>query len=146
MKKNNFKIKEKTAMCSPTTDLLLPPQQIQGSVSTAEWTDEKHSMFLNSMEASFVHQLYDFKQTFASITRLNESHDLKTNPWIQHYGSSHKLGAPHAPIVHAEMSDQNFADEEAEEQQKENNKRDVKRLKRPLINDDAAATMRYCKT
>ncbi|KAL4300892.1 hypothetical protein S245_060849 [Arachis hypogaea] len=104
---------------------LLFAASLEGSVSTAEWTDEKHSMFLNSMEASFVHQLYDFKQTFASITRLNESHDLKTNPWIQHYGSSHKLGAPHAPIVHAEMSDQNFADEEAEEQQKENNKRDL---------------------
>nr|XP_029150390.1 uncharacterized protein LOC112764977 isoform X3 [Arachis hypogaea] len=82
---------------------LLFAASLEGSVSTAEWTDEKHSMFLNSMEASFVHQLYDFKQTFASITRLNESHDLKTNPWIQHYGSSHKLGAPHAPIVHAAL-------------------------------------------
>ncbi|MED6218732.1 hypothetical protein PIB30_029180 [Stylosanthes scabra] len=143
MKKNNFKIKEETAMCSPTTDLLFPPQQMhQGSVSTAEWTNEKHSMYLNSMEASFVHQLYDLKQTFASITRLNESHHSKTNPWIhQHHGSSHKQGTPKAPIVHAEMSDQNFADEEGEVQ-KENNTRDGKRRKRSLMNEDAAPAMR----
>lgn len=27
-----------------------------------EWTDEKHSMYIKSIEASFVNQLYDSKQ------------------------------------------------------------------------------------
>lgn len=31
-------------------------------MSAAEWTDEKHSMYLKSMETSFVDQLYDSKE------------------------------------------------------------------------------------
>ncbi|XWS24237.1 hypothetical protein CRYUN_Cryun28dG0083700 [Craigia yunnanensis] len=43
---------------SPSLDSL-----VTESTST-EWTDEKHSLYLNSMEASFVNQLYDSRNFF----------------------------------------------------------------------------------
>ncbi|XP_028772556.1 uncharacterized protein LOC114741903 isoform X2 [Neltuma alba] len=51
-------------------DFKLPPNHVQDPsckrcLSTEEWTDEKHSMYLKSMEASFVHQLYNSKQVLA---------------------------------------------------------------------------------
>ncbi|MBA0691680.1 hypothetical protein Goari_009294 [Gossypium aridum] len=40
-----------------------PSQLTRSSVvaesTSTEWTDEKHSLYLNSMEASFINQLYD---------------------------------------------------------------------------------------
>ncbi|KAF7817498.1 uncharacterized protein G2W53_031467 [Senna tora] len=46
----------------------LPPNRIQDilvkrRMSTKEWTDEKHSLYLKFMEATFVNQLYNSKQT-----------------------------------------------------------------------------------
>lgn len=40
----------------------------QGIRETEEWTDEKHSMYIKSIEASFVNDLYDSKQTGNSTT------------------------------------------------------------------------------
>jgi hypothetical protein len=48
----------------------------QGIRETEEWTDEKHSMYIKSIEASFVNDLYDSKQTgvsFSSKGKPNES-------------------------------------------------------------------------
>lgn len=48
----------------------------QGIRETEEWTDEKHSMYIKSIEASFVNDLYDSKQpgaSFSSKGRPNES-------------------------------------------------------------------------
>ncbi|KAG4931632.1 hypothetical protein AAZX31_17G229500 [Glycine max] len=114
--KNNFRLirTEKTRISSPT-------QGIRETESTMapEWTDEKHSMYIKSIEASFVNQLYDSKQMKTSYdpattsgqfkvlrggcwqkinfervnpqtSRINQCHDLTENPWIQHYRSSSK--------------------------------------------------------
>ncbi|XP_054817973.1 cold-regulated protein 27-like isoform X2 [Prosopis cineraria] len=48
-----------------SSDFKLPPNQNhlgKRCLSTEEWTDEKHSKYLKSMEASFVNQLYNSKQ------------------------------------------------------------------------------------
>ncbi|KAJ1397390.1 hypothetical protein SESBI_31823 [Sesbania bispinosa] len=213
----NFRAKEDTRTSSPTidsksSDFSLPHNQIKGSVSSADWTDKKHNMYLKSMETSFVDQLYDSKEMFTCLSpvtktssdattasgqfkvlrggnwqkitfvkenpqtrRLNECHDLKANPWIQHYQYSGRQGSLAAPMVEdivtstttsqavelgqrirfpslsaeqlhfceshmfsqqdlvcsdTEMSDQNFTDEEVEGE-KEDNERNVKRLKTP---------------
>ncbi|XP_061343229.1 cold-regulated protein 27 [Gastrolobium bilobum] len=121
--KKSFRIKEDSRTSSPTLDnesgSNLPHKQMQGSVSTAEWTNEKHSMYLKSMEATFVDRLYASKEMSGQfkvlrsgswqkisfvrenpqMRRLNECHDLKANPWIQHYQSSGKQGSLAAPIV-----------------------------------------------
>jgi len=44
----------------------------------AEWTDEKHSMYIKSIEASFVNQLYDSKQMKASFSLKGTSGDPAT--------------------------------------------------------------------
>ncbi|KAK7321691.1 hypothetical protein VNO77_32560 [Canavalia gladiata] len=98
------------------------------STTTAEWTDEKHSMYIKSIEASFVNQLYDAKQMRASYDpattsgqfkvlrggcwqkinfervnpqkcRINQCHDLTASPWIQHYRSSNKPRSTVAPSL-----------------------------------------------
>jgi len=38
-----------------------------------EWTDEKHSMYIKSIEASFVNQLYDSKQMKTSYDSATTS-------------------------------------------------------------------------
>ncbi|KAK7383137.1 hypothetical protein VNO78_28808 [Psophocarpus tetragonolobus] len=126
----------------------------------AEWTDEKHSMYIKSIEASFVNQLYDSKQTKASFSK-----DPATTSG-QHYRSSSKQRSIVAPslqegvtttskgtpsgsghlhlcesrICHkdmlcsdTEMSDQNFVDEEVKGK-KQNGKSKLKR-QRSLITD-----------
>ncbi|OIW10379.1 hypothetical protein TanjilG_05527 [Lupinus angustifolius] len=97
--------------------------------ATPEWTDEKHSMYLKSIEASFVNQMYDSKHTLASnnpantsaqfkvlrggcwktinferenpqLSRTNPRHkNLTANPWIQHYRSSSKQPNVAAPSL-----------------------------------------------
>ncbi|CAL0322462.1 unnamed protein product [Lupinus luteus] len=96
--------------------------------ATAEWTDEKHNMYLKSIEASFVNQMYDSKHTITSnhpantsaqfkvlrggcwktmnferenpqMSRTNPRHNLTTNPWIQHYRSSSKQPSVAAPSL-----------------------------------------------
>lgn len=47
----------------------------QGITKTEEWTDEKHSMYIKSIEASFVNQLYDSKQTRPSFSRRGNSNE-----------------------------------------------------------------------
>ncbi|RDX68200.1 hypothetical protein CR513_52831, partial [Mucuna pruriens] len=98
------------------------------STMAAEWTDQKHSMYIKSIEASFVNQLYDSKQMKASYdtattsgqfkvlrggcwqkinfgranpqtSRTNHCHDLTENPWIQHYRSSSKQRSIVAPSL-----------------------------------------------
>ncbi|AES59431.1 hypothetical protein MtrunA17_Chr1g0153331 [Medicago truncatula] len=49
---------------------------MEGIRENEEWTDEKHSMYIKSIEASFVNDLYDSKQpgaSFSSKGRPNES-------------------------------------------------------------------------
>lgn len=51
-------------------------ENYQGIRENEEWTDEKHSMYIKSIEASFVNDLYDSKQpgaSFSSKGRPNES-------------------------------------------------------------------------
>ncbi|XP_061344722.1 cold-regulated protein 27-like [Gastrolobium bilobum] len=48
------------------------------STTTAEWTNEKHSMYIKSIEASFVNQLYDSKQMRASFSPKGTSNDPAT--------------------------------------------------------------------
>ncbi|WCJ35422.1 cold regulated gene 27 [Euphorbia peplus] len=96
-----------------------------------EWTNEKHSLYLKSMEASFVNQLYDsmdllglqmpkemsdrqgqynastssgqfkvlrggswkrvnFQKAESQVNVKNESHEILTNPWIQHFKPARK--------------------------------------------------------
>ncbi|KDO84161.1 hypothetical protein CISIN_1g026015mg [Citrus sinensis] len=102
-----------------------------------EWTDEKHSLYLKSMEASFVNQLYSAADIPArsDVTssrkmhcatsgqlylerpefqpnRTCNSHGLSANPWIRHFKSECKpktFASPYPP----EVSDQNFIDEES---------------------------------
>lgn len=47
----------------------------QGITKTEVWTDEKHSMYIKSIEASFVNQLYDSKQTRPSFSRRGNSNE-----------------------------------------------------------------------
>ncbi|CAI8606308.1 unnamed protein product [Vicia faba] len=86
---------------------------MEGIRETEEWTDEKHSMYIKSIEASFVNDLYDSKQGNSTtgqfkvlrggcwqkmnferensqMSRGNSRNDLIANPWIQHYRSSNK--------------------------------------------------------
>ncbi|XP_045804515.1 cold-regulated protein 27 [Trifolium pratense] len=49
---------------------------MEGIRENEEWTDEKHSMYIKSIEASFVNDLYDSKQTgssFSSKVKPNQS-------------------------------------------------------------------------
>ncbi|THU60052.1 hypothetical protein C4D60_Mb07t08560 [Musa balbisiana] len=80
-----------------------------------EWTDEKHNLYLNSMEASFVNQLYS---TDCGSRKLFGLFPTMTQKDRHAYGSSSNymlysqnrvnLGA------HAEVSDQNFVDTDPE--------------------------------
>ncbi|CAL0323785.1 unnamed protein product [Lupinus luteus] len=40
----------------------------ESKMTTPEWTNEKHSMYLKSIEASFINQLYDSKHTQPSFS------------------------------------------------------------------------------
>ncbi|KAK4599412.1 hypothetical protein RGQ29_009461 [Quercus rubra] len=83
---------------------------------SSDWTDEKHSLYLKSMEASFVNELYDNRQKhlntrnasgqfkvlrggcwqkvnfkradFQLKKAADGSRSLLANPWIQHFRSS----------------------------------------------------------
>nr|UBX54609.1 hypothetical protein [Lupinus angustifolius] len=90
--------------------------------ATPEWTDEKHSMYLKSIEASFVNQMYDSKHTLASNNPANTSAQFYTTK----YFNLNK-------VIIAEMSDQNFADEDVEDKE-ENIRSNVKRLKETFDN------------
>ncbi|XP_054799113.1 cold-regulated protein 27 isoform X2 [Prosopis cineraria] len=54
--------------CDSTDFTPFPPDLMQGTTEAeplsmaVEWTNEKHSLYLKSMEASFVNQLYDSKR------------------------------------------------------------------------------------
>ncbi|KAK7311068.1 hypothetical protein RJT34_08960 [Clitoria ternatea] len=48
------------------------------STTTTEWTDEKHSMYIKSIEASFVNQLYDSKQMGVSFSPKGTYNDPAT--------------------------------------------------------------------
>ncbi|KAJ0252539.1 hypothetical protein HA466_0117240 [Hirschfeldia incana] len=92
-----------------------------------EWTDEKHSLYLKSMEASFVDQLYTSLGSSLSKENVGDkpseeqkmnvrqpeyrlkgrhggggsNHEFLKSPWIKHYRTI------------AEVSDQNFGNEVA---------------------------------
>ncbi|XP_022638265.1 uncharacterized protein LOC106763765 isoform X2 [Vigna radiata var. radiata] len=78
---NNFRV-TRTPEETPTTSstFLNPIQGIREIESTmaAEWTDEKHSMYIKSIEASFVNQLYDSKQMRTSFPCKGTSCDPAT--------------------------------------------------------------------
>ncbi|KAG2390364.1 uncharacterized protein HKW66_Vig0222300 [Vigna angularis] len=82
---NNFRV-TRTPEETPTTSstfLNSHNNPIQGireidSTMAAEWTDEKHSMYIKSIEASFVNQLYDSKQMRASFPCKGTSCDPAT--------------------------------------------------------------------
>ncbi|KAA3476458.1 cold regulated protein 27 [Gossypium australe] len=136
---------------NPTLDSMMTE-----STST-EWTDEKHSLYLKSMEASFVNQLYDsmsflgcnskekspgskssrkthcissgqfkvlrggswkkinFERPGVQLNKRDQlnkrycSHSFVASPWIQHFRSGSKS---RVRWFVAEVSDQNFVDEE----------------------------------
>lgn len=50
-----------------TTSTLLESQETESG--STQWTDEKHSLYLNSMEASFVNQLYDSFDTLGGFSQ-----------------------------------------------------------------------------
>ncbi|ESW32847.1 hypothetical protein PHAVU_001G022200 [Phaseolus vulgaris] len=87
---NNFRVTtttEEQQQQAPTTSSTFltshnnnPIQGIREIDSTmaAEWTDEKHSMYIKSIEASFVNQLYDSKQMKASFSCKGTSCDPAT--------------------------------------------------------------------
>ncbi|XP_027091296.2 cold-regulated protein 27 isoform X1 [Coffea arabica] len=50
-----------------TTSTLLESQETESE--STQWTDEKHSLYLNSMEASFVNQLYDSLDTLGGFSQ-----------------------------------------------------------------------------
>ncbi|XVE55894.1 hypothetical protein DITRI_Ditri03aG0193900 [Diplodiscus trichospermus] len=137
------------------------PSMVTESTST-EWTDEKHSLYLKSMEASFVNQLYDsmdllgwnpqkqklpgskssrqaytssgqfkvlrggfwkkinFERPGFQLNKKDDCYCFVASPWIQHFRSGSKsrvlsscsLQDNDTGKVVAEVSDQNFVDEE----------------------------------
>ncbi|XP_027333427.1 uncharacterized protein LOC113848217 [Abrus precatorius] len=62
----------------PNSDKMMQGIRETESTTTAEWTDEKHSMYIKSIEASFVNQLYDSKQMRASFSPKGTSYDPAT--------------------------------------------------------------------
>ncbi|CAN8287596.1 unnamed protein product [Cochlearia groenlandica] len=104
-----------------------------------EWTDEKHSLYLKSMEASFVNQLYNLlgsnspcqdqykvlrdglwqkmnvKQPEYRVTRRRGgggSHAFLSSPWIKHYKSLQKTQS----CSHSRDRDQISTEEEISDQ------------------------------
>ncbi|XP_018454159.2 cold-regulated protein 27 isoform X1 [Raphanus sativus] len=102
-----------------------------------EWTDEKHSLYLKSMEASFVDQLYSslgwslmskenvggnpseeqfkvFRDGFWQKMNVRQPHEYRVKGRRQGGGSNHEfLKSPwikHYRTI-GEVSDQNFANE-----------------------------------
>ncbi|KAJ1436755.1 hypothetical protein SESBI_04062 [Sesbania bispinosa] len=80
--KNDYRVaaRKETRTSSPNESSHFIPmeKQTQGIRATEEWTDEKHSMYIKSIEASFVNQLYDSKQGRASFSSKGTSYDPAT--------------------------------------------------------------------
>ncbi|URE14392.1 hypothetical protein MUK42_12635 [Musa troglodytarum] len=80
-----------------------------------EWTDEKHNLYLNSMEASFIKQLYSMdcgsRNPFGWLPTMTQKdmHAYGSSSNYMLYGQNRvNLG------VLAEVSDQNFVDMDPE--------------------------------
>ncbi|KAK4277481.1 hypothetical protein QN277_015476 [Acacia crassicarpa] len=57
----------------------------------AEWTNEKHSLYLKSMEASFVNQLYDSRAILGRISHEGTSHPSSGQFKVLRGGSWHNI-------------------------------------------------------
>jgi hypothetical protein len=96
-----------------------------------EWTDEKHSLYLKSMEASFVSQLYsrsqeDFssnpksnpsgqfkvlrggcwqtvshRRTDLPVKKSDGSQNILANPWIRHF----RAGSKHQSVISSKLQE-----------------------------------------
>ncbi|MED6107107.1 hypothetical protein PIB30_010828 [Stylosanthes scabra] len=86
---NNFKARRGEDHLTRTSSPTESSMHIQEGVirerermKRTEWTDEKHSMYLKSIEASFVNQLYDSKHinNMPSLPRKSPSNNHNPNP------------------------------------------------------------------
>ncbi|AQL09196.1 hypothetical protein Zm00014a_017914 [Zea mays] len=162
---------------------------------SAGWTDERHRLYISSMEASFVDQLYnhgsrprnangtafkalrreyvEYEKTDAPVRRGAKCCGVPANPWMQHFrprsdggnnargdglgdsvgdlesgteANRKSLSASHGrerdacegepQLLHEsrEVSDQNFADDEAEAETESMKAYKKRRLSRTMIN------------
>lgn len=115
----DFKTRASGTSPPPSSALTAEPSSSLGNLVmeslSSDWTDEKHSLYLKSMEASFVDQLYDnrqkhlntrtpsgqfkvlrggcwqkinFKRGDSQLKKADGSRSLLANPWIQHFRSA----------------------------------------------------------
>lgn len=100
------------------------PDLLGADSSNTEWTDEKHSLYLKSMEATFVDQLYDSMELLGwhlekanfldpqtrqiskhpyspsgQVEKADGSHDLVKSPWIQHFRPASRLPRLGSPKI-----------------------------------------------
>lgn len=81
----SFKFEYESLACSILqTFLIILCNLYQGTPAatetmSTEWTDEKHSMYLKSMEASFVNQLYNSMDTHGRHTLKGNLSHLKSS-------------------------------------------------------------------
>ncbi|XP_075633786.1 cold-regulated protein 27 [Castanea sativa] len=115
----DFKARVSGSSPPPSSALTAEASSSLGNLLTdrsSDWTDEKHSLYLKSMEASFVNELYDNRQKHLNTRNpsgqfkvlrggcwqkvnfnradlqlkkaAGGSRSLLANPWIQHFRSS----------------------------------------------------------
>ncbi|KAL3732855.1 hypothetical protein ACJRO7_022382 [Eucalyptus globulus] len=107
----------------PHRDPAIPDLPVADSSNT-EWTDEKHSLYLKSMEATFVDQLYDSMELLGwhlekanfldpqtrqiskhpyspsgQVEKADGSRDLVKSPWIQHFRPASRLPRLGSPKI-----------------------------------------------
>ncbi|XP_008679601.1 uncharacterized protein [Zea mays] len=110
----------------PVPSSIAKGDQIQGLLS-GEWTNERHSSYISSMEASFVEQLRSgskaIQEGLCQSMRIPRddarSHDVPESPWVvvrrfRPRGVHHGDGMEVEPLVDgygSEVTDQNFPEE-----------------------------------
>ncbi|EPS58394.1 hypothetical protein M569_16420 [Genlisea aurea] len=104
------------------------------SSSGVEWTDEKHYLFLKSMESAFLNHLYRSIQMNARSSLSSSRRRLRLrlrrqvavedevssclpgNQWIRHF-RKHDDDDKCSPSLFQEVTDQNFMDEEEDKRE-----------------------------
>ncbi|KAL8172095.1 hypothetical protein V2J09_023899 [Rumex salicifolius] len=120
-------------------------QEETSSLDSIEWTNEKHSMYLKSMEASFIDQLYNSKDLFSWCLPEEQGLDGSSqrelyNTALQPEGSISRMmidGEHHQDSLSfdEEVSDQNFVNNVCE-----NRAASGQRAKRPRTQDALATS------